>query len=92
MVNETILDYNSVIEVTQHPIIIIALIIIWLFPLAIYVTFGFVMRARTGDGRIIPRTKMIQTKNFWIGFFIWFVFQGGLIIALLIFPSWMKLI
>lgn len=95
MINETINQtismpsYIEVSNVTQSPAIIVALILVTVLPLFIYLIFGALMGARTVDGRKIA-TRMIQHKNFWIVFAIFFI-TLSIMISLIIFPIWLKI-
>ena len=90
--NETLLNYQNIISVTQDPTMLIVMLIVWGFPLLIYLIIGIWRKARTTDGRIIKGTRMIQTVNYWIVFSIWFVIQSVLFITMLIYPFWAKLV
>ena len=94
MINETIqntLTYESVTQITNQPEFILSIVAVWLLPLIIYFIVGAFARARSGDGRVLSK-RMIEYPNFWYSFFIWFFLQAGLILTLIIFPLWIKLI
>lgn len=90
MVNQTILDYNSIQAVTKDPSILVVLLIIWFLPILIYVIVASVTKARTSSGKVVGR--MIFTKGSLIVMGIWFFFQAFLIFILLINPYWIKML
>jgi len=93
MLNETLqsLDFETVTQVTNNPIILTTIAIIWLLPILIYIFIASVTHARTSSGRKLD-SLMIQSANAWIPVIIWFFIQASLFLILLIFPIWLKLI
>ena len=95
-VNETvqILNYETVTSVTNDPLMVLAIVLVWFFPLIIYFLVGLTRKARTGSGSLVLRNgkpiKSIQSVNFWIAFGIWFFIQGALFYFILINPLWLK--
>lgn len=92
MANSTLLNFENVMTTNQDPLMLLIFLIIWGFPLLIYLLVGIGRKARTSNGKVIQGTRMIQTLNFWIVFSIWFIVQATLFILLLIYPFWLKLI
>lgn len=93
MALEGTITYETATQITQNPFLLGSILIVWLFPLVVYLIVGFLRKARSpSTGRVIPGTRMIQTINFWIGFLNWFLLQGLLILLLIIFPVLLKLI
>jgi len=91
MLNETIQDltFEKIIEVTNEPIMIIAMVIIWLLPIIVYILIASVTHARTSSGQKLE-TLMIQSPNAWIPVLIWGFLQLALFLIFLLFPFWMK--
>jgi len=89
--NETILDltFENVTEITNNPIIIIALTIIWLLPIIIYIFIASLTHARTSSGKKLD-TLMIQSANAWIPVILWGFVQLALFILLIMFPFWLN--
>ena len=90
MINITTLNYENVTEITTNPVFLGMIIAVWLIPLLIYVIIGSVAKAKSPSGQTLSK-PMIAYPNFWYAFFIWFLLQSALILILLIFPIWLKL-
>jgi hypothetical protein len=90
--NETIseistkLTYEQITSITQNPLIIFVLILIWLLPIIIYIILALSIRGRTASGEKLKRC-MLSHANAWIPMIIWTFIQGGLFL-ILIFPFW----
>lgn len=89
MINATTLTYEGVTEITTNPVFLAMIIAIWFIPLIIYIIVGSVAKARSPSGQALSK-PMICYPNFFYAFFIWFLLQSALILALLIFPFWLK--
>lgn len=87
------LTFEAVRAVTQHPLMILAVLAVWLIPLTIFFILGIFRKARTSSGSIIYRgnkpVRTIQTLNFWLTFLIFFLVQGTLLFILIIYPVWL---
>lgn len=90
MINITTLTYENVTEITTNPVFLVMIIAIWLIPLLIYVVVGSVAKAKSPSGQTLSK-PMICYPNFWYAFFIYFLLQPALILILIIFPLWLKL-
>jgi len=91
--NETIvdkipLDFETVSNIMQEPIILIVIGVIWLLPIIIYIIIASITHARTSSGKKLE-TLMIQSPNAWIPVILWGFFQLALFLGL-IFPLWLK--
>ena len=97
VLNETLngtietLDFETVTQITNNPIILTAIVVIWLLPIIIYLFIASVTHARTSSGKKLD-SLMIQSANAWIPIIIWFFIQASLFLILLIFPLYLKLI
>jgi len=95
MANETIqlitqsLTYESVTQITNNPIFLIATLVVWLLPLIMYLIIGFFAKARSPSGQILSR-RMIEYPNFFYAFALWFFLQSALFLLLIIFPFWIN--
>ena len=101
MINETIgnltlgegingLTFESVVEVTNNPVFILAVIGVWLIPILLYIFIGAVVSAKSPSGQTLSK-KMIYYPNFWIPVFIWFFLQSALFLIFIVFPLWLKI-
>ena len=92
-INQTIstsqnLTYDQVIQVTQHPVFLIALLIVWASIWISYTIIGCAIRAKTQDGRKLG--FMIGSSNFWVAWCLMFFLQPALILLLIVFPFWLN--
>ena len=94
MVNETVIkiSYDQIVSVTQHPLVVLTFIVIYLFVLICFILYGIFGRARDSQGRIVRGIRPIQKLSFWIIWFILWFLPIMLLILFIIFPSWIKLI
>jgi len=81
------LTYEQVVSVTQDPIFIFALLVIWLFPIVLYLLMAGSIKASTSSGRKLDKS-MLSNLNAWIPVLIWTFLQAGLFLLLVIFPVW----
>lgn len=80
------LNYQNITAITQTTPFIIALGLIWIFPLVCYLIWGIFSRAKSPDGRKL-QSRIIQHINFWISFII--IASTSLVgILFIIFPYW----
>ena len=87
--NETTqLSYESVSQITQHPIFWGILLGILVFTMIVYIIVGVLRKAKTPGGRVLPK-RMIMTSGYWIAFSIWVLIPTTLILATIIFPFWL---
>lgn len=93
MINQTLenIRFEEVIKITQNPIMILVLGIIWFSPLFIYLIVGAFKKGKSSTGRETSKS-MWSYPNYWISIFIWGFIQLGLFIIGLIFPIWLKLL
>ena len=85
------LSYTDITAITHHPTFLLSLLVVWLLPLIIYVVVGLVAKGKSPSGQSYSKS-MIQYPNFWYSCVIWFFIQSGLILLLIVFPLWLKLI
>jgi len=86
------LTYEEITAVTQSFPVLIVEIIIWLFPLIIYLIIAGTRKSRTSSGvRLSHSMLSLRNLNGWIAFFVWFILQSILFLFFLIFPFWAKL-
>jgi hypothetical protein len=92
--NETLnnsLTYDKAIEVTHSMPFIWASILFFSLFLIIFISWGCLARAKTSDGRILSKTHVIGTANYWISFIILWLLPLLLFIIVFIFPIWLLL-
>lgn len=87
--NQTILGppltFDSVISITQHPLIVLMIIITFLLPILIYIPLGTVLKG--------PKNQPLMSYfNFWYPVFIWVIIQSLLFLLLIILPIWLLII
>jgi hypothetical protein len=91
LVNQTAkVTYEQATSMLHSTPFLIVIGILWFLPLLLYLLIGAVRGAKTSSGSRTGK-RMIQTSGFWITWAYWFFFQGFLILALLLFPFWLKL-
>ncbi len=83
--------FDEATAITSSIPFIIFLIVGLFVILFAYIIWASITSAKTSDGRKIPGTKVIQSANFWLSFFLILALLTVFII-LIIFPIWLILI
>jgi heme/copper-type cytochrome/quinol oxidase subunit 2 len=83
------MTYDKAIEVTNNPAILISLGILFFLTLVIFLSWGCLAKARTSDGRIVPKTHVISTANFWISWILLWVLPLILLLVFFVFPVYL---
>ena len=86
----TSLTFEAVNQINSDPVMLVAFALTWFVPLFMYFIIGATVRGRSTSGRVMSK-PMISFPNFWYGVIIFGVFQLILVI-LLVFPVWLRLI
>lgn len=84
------LTYESVTAITQHPAILIVLIISWGISWLTFISFGIFRRKKSTRGKVYGKS-MASHSGWWIIFTIWTILYPILVIFGIIFPFWLKL-
>ena len=96
VLNQTIIEgtnkltFENVTSITTNPLMLIAIISVWLAPLILYLIIGCFAKGRSSSGRETSK-PMIAYGNFWYSFALWFFLQSALFLVMIIFPLWLKL-
>jgi hypothetical protein len=98
MINETLnnsigldgLTYDNVVAITSSAPFFWAYILFFGLFLIIFISWGCLARARV-DGRIIPKTHVIGTANYWISFILLWVLPCALFLIIFRYPIWLLL-
>lgn len=99
MVNETIINATGILQeisfenwvaVTTSIPFIIAMLVIWLFPVVLYLIIAASRKTRTASGKKLD-SCMLSSSNALIPLGIWIFVQGSLILIFIIFPLWLKI-
>lgn len=86
------LAYESVKEVIQHPITILALSLIWFIPLLLYALYGIFGKTRSSSGSAYSKAPY-RYPNFWLILSIWLIIQLGLFaLFIFLFPELFKVL
>jgi hypothetical protein len=83
--------FEAVSAINTDPYMLVAYGIVWFLPLFIYLLVGCVATGRSADGRKTSK-PMIYYSNYWYSWLIWGLIQLGLILTLIIFPIWLKIL
>lgn len=83
--------YESWTAITQSIPFILAILVVWLFPIILYLIIAVTTHAKTSSGKKL-NSLMIESSNALIPFLIWGLIQTIFILTLIIFPFWLKLI
>ena len=89
--NETILEFTKVTEITQSFPFTLALLVVWLFPLFLFLLYGIFYTKKSG-GKSVSGTRPITKMGFWIAFLIFFFVQGSLFLFGIYYPLWTKIL
>lgn len=83
--------FEAVSAINTDPYMLVAYGIVWFLPLFIYFLIGCVAHGKSADGRKASK-PMIFYPNYWYAMLVWGLIQLGLILILIIFPIWLKIL
>ncbi len=82
-----VLTFEAVTEITTHPLMIVASIIVWAIPMMIYIIVGAFQKFK---GKYIDSQRMIEYPNFWWAVAIWTFIYWGLYLIMIFYPFWLE--
>jgi len=90
MLNETAqLSYEQIQNVTQHPSMLVVLLIVWFLPILLYIIIASLRKAKV-NGRVVGR--MLFTQGTLIVLGVWFLFQAFLFVIFVLYPVWVRML